>query len=327
MDGELNMPEISVIMSVYNGAKRLRKSVESILSQEDVDFEFVVINDGSTDDSGNILEEYASHDKRLRVMHQENKGLTASLIKGCAEARGKYIARQDADDISMPGRLKALSDFLNQHNDVILAFSWLRCIAPGGEIIQLINPDEPIEKTTEKLRCEMIGVPAHGCVIFRKNAYERAGGYHKEFYYAQDCDLWLRMAWLGNAGCVKNYLYDLHFDLQGISSRCQDMQKQFAELARQCYKARLANESEAALLLQAAALSEQAHRDRDRKISSRNLSLTYYLIGSGLDRQNSEKASVYYKKAIQASPVSLRAWRGIITHYIRRLIMSVLIKQ
>ncbi len=99
-------PDISVVMSVYNGSRYLRRSVESILSQEGSDFEFIIVNDGSTDESGSILAEYAAADRRLRVIDQENTWASPSaLIRGCAQARGEYIARQDVGDISCPDRL------------------------------------------------------------------------------------------------------------------------------------------------------------------------------------------------------------------------------
>src|SRR6266496_3005617 len=98
-------PDVSVVMSVYNGADHLRETIDSILAQEGVAFELIVVNDGSTDQSAKILEEYASRDKRVRVFQQENQGLTRSLIRGCSEARGKYIARQDAGDVSLTDRL------------------------------------------------------------------------------------------------------------------------------------------------------------------------------------------------------------------------------
>ena len=104
---------VSVVMSVYNGAKYLRESVESVLSQEGVAFEFIIVNDGSTDDSGIILAEYAARDDRIRIIEQENTGLTRALIRGCDEAQGKYIARQDADDISMPNRLLQLQNLIS----------------------------------------------------------------------------------------------------------------------------------------------------------------------------------------------------------------------
>src|SRR5215472_5045758 len=98
-------PEVSVVMSVYNNAPDLARTLDSILSQEGVDFEFIVVNDGSSDQSGQILNKYAQRDSRLRIIHQENAGLTRALIRGCDVARGEYIARQDAGDFSLPDRL------------------------------------------------------------------------------------------------------------------------------------------------------------------------------------------------------------------------------
>ena len=98
--------DISVVMSVCNGSDLLAKAVNSILSQEGVSLELIVVNDGSIDGScATILDEYARRDPRVRVIHQENTGLTRALIRGCAAARGQFIARQDSDDISLPGRL------------------------------------------------------------------------------------------------------------------------------------------------------------------------------------------------------------------------------
>src|SRR5438128_1485891 len=100
------LPVVSVVTSVYNGERYLLPSLESVLGQQGVDLELVVVNDGSTDRTGQILDDLASRDNRLRVLHQTNRGLTEALARGCSEARGRYIARHDADDLSLPGRLR-----------------------------------------------------------------------------------------------------------------------------------------------------------------------------------------------------------------------------
>ena len=104
--------EISVVMSVHNGGSDLADTMNSILSQERVQLEFIVVNDGSTDQTGQILDEYMRRDNRVRVIHQENTGLTRALIRGCAAATGEFIARQDAGDRSLPGRLRLQADTL-----------------------------------------------------------------------------------------------------------------------------------------------------------------------------------------------------------------------
>ena len=95
-------PKVSVVMPAYNAALYLDEAVTSILNQTLRDFEFIVINDGSTDDTISILDKYERSDNRLRVYHQENQGMIAALNRGCRLARGKYIARMDADDVSFP---------------------------------------------------------------------------------------------------------------------------------------------------------------------------------------------------------------------------------
>src|SRR2546422_11093904 len=92
--------DISVVLGVYNGAALLNETIESVLRQEGVKLELIAIDDGSTDDTADILTGYAARDSRVKVIHQENQGLTRALIRGCWYARGKYIARQDAGEVS-----------------------------------------------------------------------------------------------------------------------------------------------------------------------------------------------------------------------------------
>ena len=95
-----DMPKLSVVMSVYNGERYLDECMQSILQQSFTNFEFIVINDGSTDKSLDILKQYQQSDDRVYIINQSNAGLSASLNRGIAIAKGKYIARMDADDIS-----------------------------------------------------------------------------------------------------------------------------------------------------------------------------------------------------------------------------------
>src|SRR5882672_1702517 len=99
-------PLVSVVTSTYNGASYLENSLQSVLDQTGVQFELIVVDDGSTDGSAEILARLAGKDSRLRLLRQKNQGLTRALIRGCAEARGTYIARHDSDDLSLPGRLE-----------------------------------------------------------------------------------------------------------------------------------------------------------------------------------------------------------------------------
>jgi hypothetical protein len=111
-------PTVSVVMSVFNGEPYLHEALESILNQTFRDFEFIIINDGSTDGSATVLESYRKSDSRLRVYHQENRGVGESLNRGCGLAQGKYIARMDADDIATSGRLMRQVEFMEGHPEV-----------------------------------------------------------------------------------------------------------------------------------------------------------------------------------------------------------------
>src|SRR5437660_937335 len=123
-------PDISVVMSACNGASHLTATVDSVLSQEGVELEFIVVNDGSKDETGNILDDYARRDARVRVIHQNNTGLTRALIRGCGAARGDFIARQDADDISLAGRLALQLDVLRNNKNVVMTSCGTRFIGP-----------------------------------------------------------------------------------------------------------------------------------------------------------------------------------------------------
>jgi glycosyltransferase involved in cell wall biosynthesis len=112
-------PKLSVIMSVHNGEKYLREAIESILNQTFTDFKFIIINDGSTDNSLAIIRSY--DDKRIRILNNgTNIGLTKSLNKALKQAKGKYIARQDADDVSLPDRFEAQLKYFVQYPEVAL---------------------------------------------------------------------------------------------------------------------------------------------------------------------------------------------------------------
>lgn len=188
MSNDIN-PKVSVIMSVYNGEKYLREAIDSILNQTFTDFEFIIINDGSTDKTKDILESY--FDPRLRIIHQENVGLTESLNRGIGIARGKYIARQDADDISLPRRLELQLTYLERHPQVALLGTWARTIDKDGNAIKEMRyPTNP-----NFLRWRMLfnNNLIHSSVMFNAEKIRQLGGYNIDLARAQDYDLWLRI--------------------------------------------------------------------------------------------------------------------------------------
>jgi glycosyltransferase involved in cell wall biosynthesis len=183
------MPRISVIMSVYNSEAYLAEAVNSILQQTYEDFEFIIINDGSSDHSNEILAAY--HDSRIRYVEQANIGLTRSLNKGIAMAQGEYIARMDADDRSMPERFANEVAFLEQHQDHALVGTVHDILNAQGAVIRTVRPllhHEALQRILPR-RNQF----AHGSVMFRKQMIQAVGGYRRKFWYCQDYDLYLRL--------------------------------------------------------------------------------------------------------------------------------------
>ncbi|MGO9953181.1 MAG: glycosyltransferase family 2 protein, partial [Dissulfurispiraceae bacterium] len=130
------MPEISVLMSCYNASKYLAEAIESILNQTFDNFEFIAIDDGSRDNTSDILKDYARADSRIILLEKENTGLTNSLNIGLKTARGKWIARMDADDVSLPNRFEDQLEFVQVHAGVILLGTSCIVIDQSGKVIR-----------------------------------------------------------------------------------------------------------------------------------------------------------------------------------------------
>jgi len=183
-------PEISVLMSVYNGETFLREAVESVLNQTFTDFEFIIINDGSTDATSEILASYA--DERIVLISQENIGLTKSLNKGLSLARGTRIARMDADDISKPHRLEKQVAYVHDNPHVVLLGSNYIKIDEAGNITGRTNL--PGEEVLIKWKLLFHNCLCHSSILFHKEKVLDLGGYDSTIYCAQDYDLWTRIA-------------------------------------------------------------------------------------------------------------------------------------
>jgi glycosyltransferase involved in cell wall biosynthesis len=184
-------PVISVVMSVYNGERFLREAVESILNQSFLEFEFIIINDGSTDGSAAILKSYQS-DRRVRVYDQENRGLIESLNRGCKLARGKYIARMDADDVSLKDRLAKQVDLMEKHPQIGVMGGATEWIDANGKALTIIrNASGDRELRAGLLRGNPL---CHSTVLMRKDAFDATEGYRAAIVDAEDYDLWCRIS-------------------------------------------------------------------------------------------------------------------------------------
>lgn len=215
-------------MTVYNAESFLKESIDSILRQNYTDFEFLIINDGSSDGSKEIIEHYASIDKRIRAIHQKNHGLVYSLNKGIKMASGTYIARTDADDVCMDNRLLNQVEFLEANPEVVLLGGGFEIIDQEGYYMETVHPptqDRDIRRTL------LLRNPfGHASVMFRKTAVEKAGLYSDKFGPTEDYELWIRMSKQGKLAALSRPVYRYRINREGISFNSNGTQSEYAIL-------------------------------------------------------------------------------------------------
>lgn len=180
-------------MSVYNNEEHLKESVNSILNQTYKNFEFIIINDGSSDNCFDLLLEYQKSNNQILIIEQKNIGLTKSLNRGIKLARGKYIARQDADDKSFPKRLEKQVQFLEANTDYFLVGAVYNIIDENSNIIGKPEIPVPIENHEIKASINKYNPFIHSLVMFRKNTSSIDYFYDTSYKYSQDYELWLRI--------------------------------------------------------------------------------------------------------------------------------------
>ncbi len=187
----ISNPKITVLMSVYNGERFLSTAIESILNQTYRDFEFIIIDDGSSDRSREIIQSHK--DQRIRLIYnEENIGLTPSLNKGLKLARGEYIARMDADDVSFPQRLEMQVEFLDHNPEVVLLGAWAEVVDENEKKIMVWR--YPTDDCVIRWRLLSRNCLVHSSVMYRKDKVLDAGGYNSSITYAQDYELWTKLS-------------------------------------------------------------------------------------------------------------------------------------
>lgn len=193
-------PVISVVMPVYNAEQYLDEAIQSILDQTFIDFEFIIINDGSSDSSLEIIRQFERQDERILLLDKNNGGIVEALNFGLSIAKGKYIARMDSDDIAYPNRFEEQLKAFGDNPEIDLVYTDTKLIDKNGNTVcDSWRPN--LEKTL--LNLEINTFVPHPTVIFKKDSVLRVGCYTKERPHAEDLDLWLRML---NDGCKFFYL-------------------------------------------------------------------------------------------------------------------------
>lgn len=183
--------KLSIVMAVYNGERYLQEAIDSMLAQTFTDFEFVIVNDGSVDGTAELLDN--QDDGRVVVINRRNNlGLAASLNEGIERAKNEYIARMDADDVSLPDRLEIQVRYLEANPEVGLCGTWATIVDRAGRATgRVIAP--PLDNRAIRSKFIYHNTFVHPTVVFRKEVVTSAGYYNPYFKYAQDYELWSRV--------------------------------------------------------------------------------------------------------------------------------------
>jgi glycosyltransferase involved in cell wall biosynthesis len=220
-------PKVTVLMSVYNGERYLNEAVDSILAQTFTDFEFLIIDDASTDLTPEILRSY--DDPRIRIVtNEENLGLTKSLNKGIALARGEYIARMDADDVSFIVRLERQVEFMEKNADIGVLGSNYQYIDESGYPKGVVSTSLDPELTRWELL--FLNPLAHPTVLMRTALMRSVQGYDETFRFSQDYELWCRLTKITQLAKLQDVLLYLRSSKLNISHRHYKQQRIYSHL-------------------------------------------------------------------------------------------------
>jgi glycosyltransferase involved in cell wall biosynthesis len=221
-------PRVSVLMSVFNGERYLREAIDSILTQTFTDFEYLIINDGSSDTSRSIILSY--NDSRIRLIdNDQNIGLTKSLNRGLAVAGGEFIARQDADDISLPERLAKQVAFMDANPHVALTGTWYQEVDANGTLLQRVRlpTDEMDLRWALLFYCPFV----HSAVMLRREPLLETGEYCESYEYAQDHELWLRIGRRNALANLKAYLVKYRKNPDSMTAKYGEFSEEGMQLA------------------------------------------------------------------------------------------------
>lgn len=306
------LPAISVLLPVYNAAQYVDQAVTSILEQTLADFELILIDDGSTDGSGDKLRNLASKDSRIRLIQRENRGLVPTLNQGIFLAQAPYIARMDADDISMPERFARQYEYLEQHPNVVALGSAIQYMDSSGALGRIKN--YPVGNTVSSAL--MWGSPlAHPAVMLRASAVRKVGGYPDDFPHAEDYALWLRLQSIGIIDNLKDVLlrYRIHGGsvscIHALQQRTSTLRAQAGWLAQQPAIPEVMIGKDNGQFLKAVALSPVT----ERALLARMLALSPHLIGIGHDDPEGERWLAF----LAGGPASPEIRRALFLYHLR----------
>lgn len=233
------MPTVSVIMPVYNGEQYLAESINSLLDQTFIDWELIIVDDGSTDQTSQIVRSFSQKDSRIRLVnHANNLGLVASLNDALLATAGKLIARQDADDLSTPDRLEKMVHFFQENPETGLVGSNGYYLDEGGKVVG--DSDFPLDH--EEIRKAILTGKSpffHGSWMFRRECIEKVGLYNSLLFSGEDKDYWLRVGEQYNTGNLPDKLYYYRVHANAFTSQFNYPRKMMREVVVELARERL----------------------------------------------------------------------------------------
>jgi len=224
------LPKISVLMPVYNAQRYLAEAVESILNQTFTDFEFLIINDGSTDRSLDILQHYARQDDRIRLTSRPNTGHVKALNEMLAQAKGDLIARMDADDIALPDRFAQQVNFLDRHPEVVCVGGAHAIMDDAGRLLTWLKLPTTDQEIQQKVLAGH-GSICHPCAMIRREALWAIGGYDETLMPAEDIDLWLKLGEIGKLANLDQPILRYRVHTNSVSEKSCARQRQNGRIA------------------------------------------------------------------------------------------------
>lgn len=227
-------PLISVLMPVYNAQRYVAMAVESILQQTFRDFEFLIVDDGSTDRSLKILQRYAAQDIRIRLISRPNTGYVTALNQMLELAQGELVARMDADDVALPDRFANQVAFLQQHPKVVCVGGAQDWIDAAGRFL-LHHPEAEGNEEIQQLALTGQTPINHPSAMMRRSALQQVSGYDEALHPAEDLDLWLKLGEIGELANLKTTVLQYRQHDRSVSERLQDQQTE--QRRRACQQA------------------------------------------------------------------------------------------
>lgn len=234
----MSAPALTVLMPVYNAERFVAQTIDSVLAQTFRDFEFLIINDGSTDRSPEILQDYARRDDRIRLISRPNTGYVVALNEGLELSRGEFVARIDADDLADPRRLELQLARMRREPELVALGSNARAMDEEGRMLG----DYSVPLTHEEIEASHLRGSStihHPAVMLRPEAVKQIGGYRKELMPCEDFDLWLRLGEVGRlANLPEKLLTKRLFVGSAVSSNLAKQEKLVKQIVDETWRRR-----------------------------------------------------------------------------------------